>query len=163
MGLTATGFYKPSLTYPFGAYLAVVEVDPETSKVTPLKLYLVNDIGRIINPLLVEGQIYGGAAQALGQAVLEEVVYSSDGSLLTSSLSDYMIPSATEIPETVIAFTETPAPNELGTKGVGELATIGLTQAIVNAVEDALTHKVLVDKTPLTPSQLYTLITGKGR
>jgi carbon-monoxide dehydrogenase large subunit len=63
----------------------------------------------------------------------------------------------------VIAFTETPAPNELGTKGVGELATIGLTQAIVNAVEDALSHKVLVDKTPLTPSQLYTLITGKGR
>jgi aerobic carbon-monoxide dehydrogenase large subunit len=163
MGLTATGFYKPSLTYPFGAYLAVVEVDPETSKVTPLKLYLVNDIGRIINPLLVEGQIYGGAAQALGQAVLEEVVYSSDGSLLTSSLSDYMIPSATEIPETVIAFTETPAPNELGTKGVGELATIGLTQAIVNAVEDALSHKVLVDKTPLTSSQLYTSITGKGR
>ena len=163
MGLAATGFYKPSLTFPFGAYLAVVEVDPETCKVIPLKLYLVNDVGKIVNPLLVEGQIYGGAAQALGQAVLEEVVYGGDGILLTSSLSDYLIPSATEIPETVIAFTETPAPNELGTKGVGELATIGLTQAVVNAVEDALSHKVLVDKTPLTPNQLYTTLTRKGK
>ena len=99
----------------------------------------------------------------MGQAVLEEVVYGGDGILLTSSLSDYLIPSATEIPETVIAFTETPAPNELGTKGVGELATIGLTQAVVNAVEDALSHKVLVDKTPLTPNQLYTTLTRKGK
>ncbi len=160
MGLTATGFYKPKLTYPFGAYLALVEVDPETYVVKPVKLFLVSDIGRIINPLLVEGQIVGGAVQAIGQALLEEIVYSGDGALLTSSFSDYLIPSATDVPELIIDWTETLAPNELGTKGVGELATIGVAQAIANAVEDALSHKVRVDRTPLTPYNLYSMAKG---
>jgi carbon-monoxide dehydrogenase large subunit len=157
MGLAATGFYRPSLTYPFGAYLAVVEVDPETYKVTPVKLFLVSDVGRIINPMLVEGQIIGGAVQAIGQTLLEEIIYSGDGPLLTSSFSDYLIPSAADVPKLVIDWTETPAPNDLGTKGVGELATIGLSQAIANAVEDALSHKVKVDKTPITSNNLYNI------
>ncbi|MDW8063295.1 MAG: xanthine dehydrogenase family protein molybdopterin-binding subunit, partial [Candidatus Caldarchaeum sp.] len=162
MGLVATNFYNPDLTFPFGAYGAVVEVFPETGQVEVRKLYLVNDCGKVVNPMLVEGQIIGGAAQAIGQALYEEVVYSDDGVLLTSNFTDYLLPSAAEMPEMELLRTETPAPNPLGTKGVGELATIGLTQAIVNAVEDALKpYDVTVQETPLKPSNVWKLIAAK--
>ncbi|MEM4494358.1 MAG: glyceraldehyde dehydrogenase subunit alpha [Candidatus Caldarchaeum sp.] len=158
MGLAATSFYNPELTFPYGAYLALVEVYPETGRVEVKKAYLVNDVGKVVNPMLVEGQIHGGAVQALGQALFEEVVYGENGALLTSSFADYLIPSAAEAPPMILERTETPAPNPLGTKGVGELATIGFTQAIVNAVEDALSpHGVHIEKTPLTPYVVWKL------
>lgn len=165
MGLAATSFYNPDLTFPYGAYLALVEVFPETGKVEVKKAVLVNDVGKVVNPMLVEGQIHGGAVQALGQALYEEVVYDENGALLTSSFADYLLPSATEIPEMVLQRTETPAPNPLGTKGVGELATIGFTQAIVNAVEDALSPLgIQIEKTPLTPYRVWSLVnTGRRR
>ncbi|MEM4179397.1 MAG: molybdopterin cofactor-binding domain-containing protein, partial [Candidatus Caldarchaeum sp.] len=158
MGLAATSFYNPDLTFPYGAYLALVEVFPETGEVEVKKAFLVNDVGKVVNPMLVEGQIHGGAVQALGQALYEEVVYGENGALLTSSFADYLLPSATEIPEMVLQRMETPAPNPLGTKGVGELATIGFTQAIVNAVEDALSPLgIRIEKTPLTPYRVWSL------
>ena len=120
---------------------------------------LVNDVGKVVNPMLVEGQIHGGAVQAIGQALYEEVVYSGDGNLLTASLSDYLLPTAVEVPEVIVDRTETPAPNPLGTKGVGEMGAIGLTQAIVNAVEDALSPlNITIEETPLKPEYLWKLI-----
>lgn len=163
VGLAATGFYTPNVTSPFGAYVAVVEVDPETWGVELRRVVLVSDCGRVVNPMLVEGQIHGGAVQALGQALLEEVIYGDDGSQLTASLMDYLIPSAREVPELITDRTETPAPNPLGTKGVGELATIGLTPAILNAVEDALSPLgVPIDDIPAKPSYLYSIARGAG-
>ncbi|MEM4373864.1 MAG: xanthine dehydrogenase family protein molybdopterin-binding subunit [Nitrososphaerota archaeon] len=163
MGLVATSFYNPDLTFPFGTYVAVVEVFPETGQVDVKKIYLVYDVGKVVNPLLVEGQILGGSVQAIGQALYEEVVYSGDGALLTNSLTEYLIPSAVEVPEIVLERTETPAPNPLGTKGAGELATIGLTQAIVNAVEDALTPlNVRIEETPIKPSYIFELMRLKS-
>ena len=159
LGLAETSFYRPDLTFPFGTHVAVVEVNPDTGVVEVKKLVMVDDCGRVVNPLLVEGQIHGGAIQALGQALYEEVVYSEDGALITATLSDYLIPSAMEAPRMITDRTETPAPNPLGTKGVGEAATVGLTQAIVNAVEDALTpFGVEIEDTPLKPSYIWELI-----
>ncbi|MEM0441429.1 MAG: glyceraldehyde dehydrogenase subunit alpha [Candidatus Caldarchaeum sp.] len=162
MGLAATSFYNPDLTFPFGAYGAVVEVFPETGQVEVKRLYMVSDCGKVVNPMLVDGQIMGGAMQAIGQALYEEVVYNEDGVLLTSSFTDYLVPSAVETPPMVLLRTETPAPNPLGTKGVGELATIGVTQAIVNAVQDALSpFNVTIEKTPLLPSYVWKIMSGK--
>ena len=161
-GLTAIAGYNPQLTYPFGTHIAVVEIDQETGQVNVKRLVLVDDCGNVVNPLLVEGQIVGGAVQALGQALYEEVVYDSDGNLVTSSFADYLIPTAVEIPEIVTDRTYTPAPNPLGTKGVGEAATIGLTQAIVNAVEDALSPLgISIEKTPLHSSEIWSLLRNK--
>jgi len=158
-GLTAEKGYNPRLTYPFGTHVAVVEVDPETGRVEVKQLVLVDDCGRVVNPLLVEGQIIGGAIQALAQALYEEAVYDADGNLVTSSFGDYLVPTAVEAPEIIAERTETPAPNPLGTKGVGEAATIGLAQAVVNAVEDALAHLgVRITETPLTPGRVWGLI-----
>ncbi|MDW8084178.1 MAG: xanthine dehydrogenase family protein molybdopterin-binding subunit [Candidatus Caldarchaeum sp.] len=162
MGLAATSFYNPDLTFPFGAYGALVEVFPETGKVEVKKLFLVSDCGKVVNPLLVEGQIIGGAVQALGQALYEEVVYSEEGMLLSATFTDYLLPSSAEIPEFELMWTETPAPNPLGTKGAGELATIGLAQAIVNAVEDALRpFDVVIEQTPLKPSYVWKLVADR--
>jgi len=159
IGLATTSFYVPSLTYPFGTYVAVVEVTPESGEVKLLKLVLVNDVGKVVNPMLVEGQIHGGAAQAIGQALYEEIVYSGDGVLLTDTLSEYLVPTAVEVPQMITDRTETPAPNPLGTKGVGEMGAIGLTQAIVNAVEDALSpFNVRIEETPVTAAYLWRLI-----
>ncbi len=158
LGLVATSFYIPQITSPFGTYVAVVEVLPDTGEVKLLKLVLVNDVGKIVNPMLVEGQIKGGALQAIGQALLEEIIYDENGNLLTDTLSDYLIPTAVEVPTILLDKTETPAPNPLGTKGVGELSTIGLTQAIVNAIEDALTpFGVRITETPVTSMRLWRL------
>jgi len=158
-GLTATTSYKPSLAYPFGAHVAVVEIDRYTGRVEVKKLVLVDDCGRVVNPLLVEGQIIGGAVQALAQALYEEALYDQAGNLLTSNFGDYLFPTAVEIPEIVLERTETPAPNPLGAKGVGEAATIGLAQAVVNAVEDALAPLgVKIERTPLTPYNTWSLI-----
>ncbi len=161
-GLSAEVGYSPQLTYPFGTHVAVVEIDTEAGRAEVKRLVLVDDCGRVVNPLLVEGQIIGGAVQALAQALYEEAFYDSEGNLVNSNFGDYLIPTAVEIPEIQTERTETPAPNPLGAKGIGEAPTIGLAQAVVNAVEDALAPLgVRVVDTPLTPYQIWRLIREK--
>jgi aerobic carbon-monoxide dehydrogenase large subunit len=147
-------------SYPFGAHCAVAEVDTETGDARLTAFFAVDDCGRIINPLLAEGQVHGGIGQGVGQALYEEVVYDSDGNPLTATLLDYQIPSANEIPDVRTATTETPSPhNPLGAKGIGESGTIGSTPAVQNAVLDALSHLGIrhIDM-PLTPERVWAAI-----
>jgi carbon-monoxide dehydrogenase large subunit len=140
-GLSATYFFEPkNFTFPFGTHIAVVEVDRETGDIEFLRYVAVDDCGRVINPLLVDGQVHGGIVQSIGQALYEEVVYNEDGQLITGTLMDYAVPRASHIPKNFeLDRTETPSPvNPLGVKGVGEAGTIGATPAIVGAVVDAL-------------------------
>jgi carbon-monoxide dehydrogenase large subunit len=126
-------------TFPFGAHLCVVEVDPDTGDVRVLRYVSVDDCGVVINPMLVEGQIHGGIAQAMGQALLEEVAYDASGQPLQPTLADYPLPRALHLPRIETHRTVTPSPtNPLGAKGVGEAGTIGATPAFANAVVDAL-------------------------
>jgi len=147
-------------TYPFGAHLAVVEVDTETGRVQLLRHIAVDDCGRIINPVLVAGQQHGGIAQGVAQALYEQVVYDPDGNPLTANLMDYAIPSAAELPSFEAANTETPTPrNPLGAKGIGESATIGSTPAVHNAVIDALAHLGITHiDMPLTAQRVWQAI-----
>ncbi len=163
-GLTATACFEPSnFTFPFGAHICVVEVDPKTGGIAIQKYIAVDDCGKVISPLLVDGQIQGGIVQGIGQALLEEIIYDENGQLLTSSLMNYAIPRAEDLPRLQLARTETPTPvNPLGAKGVGETGTIGSTPAVVNAVVDALepfgvTH---IDM-PLKPEKIWHLCRGK--
>ncbi len=156
-GLAADADFAGDGSYPFGAHCAVVEVDLETGDARLVRFFAVDDCGRIINPLLAEGQVHGGIAQGLGQAMLEEVVFDDQGNPRTASLVDYFIPTIGEIPEVVTATTETPSPNNpLGAKGIGESGTIGSTPAIQNAVVDALSHLGVrhIDM-PLTPERVW--------
>jgi carbon-monoxide dehydrogenase large subunit len=137
----------------------VVEVEPQAGKIEIRKYIAVDDCGKVINPLLVDGQIQGGIVQGLGQALFEEVVYDENGQLLTGSLMNYALPRAADLPRLNLTRTETPTPvNPLGIKGIGEAGTIGSTPAAVNAVVDALapfgvTH---IDM-PLTPQKIWGL------
>ncbi len=139
-GLEASGFYEPNnCLYPFGAHIAVVEVDVETGQVKFLRYVAVDDCGNQINPMLVDGQVHGGIAQGIGQAMFEGAVYDESGQLVSGSLMDYAVPKAAMIPTLELESTVTPTPvNPLGVKGVGEAGTIGSTPAAVNAVIDAL-------------------------
>ncbi len=139
-GLDATSIFEPpNYTFPFGAHACVVELDPETGEVKFRRYVAVDDCGRVVNPLLVDGQVQGGIVQSLGQALLEEAVYDANGQLLTGELMDYAVPKAWDVPWLETARTETPSPvNPMGVKGIGEAGTIGATPAIVNAVLDAL-------------------------
>jgi carbon-monoxide dehydrogenase large subunit len=139
-GLEATEFFRPpALVYPFGAHVAVVEVDRETGAVHLVDYVSVDDCGVRVTPNLVRGQVHGGLAQGIAQAFWEEIVYSDDGQLVTGSLMDYAIPRAEDLPSFRDSATVTPSPrNPLGAKGIGEAATIGSTPAAVNAVVDAL-------------------------
>jgi carbon-monoxide dehydrogenase large subunit len=139
-GLEATEFFRPpQLVYPFGAHVAVVEIDRDTGRTRVRDFVSVDDCGVRISPLLVAGQVHGGLAQGIAQALLEEVVYGPDGQLITGSLMDYAVPHAEDLPSFTTDQTVTPTPfNPMGAKGIGEAATIGSTPAIVNAVVDAL-------------------------
>jgi carbon-monoxide dehydrogenase large subunit len=139
-GLRAEGVYRePSSTFPFGTHVAVVEVDTETGEVRITRHVAVDDCGRVLNPALVEGQVHGGLAQGIAQALFEEVRYDGSGNPITGTLTAYAMPSAAELPWFETARTETPTPvNPLGAKGIGESATIGSTPAVQNAVVDAL-------------------------
>ena len=139
-GLSATYFFEPkNFTFPFGTHIAVVEVDRETGDIKFLRYVAVDDCGKVINPMLVDGQVHGGIVQSIGQAMYEEVVYDEQGQLLTGTLMDYAVPRAHHIPNFELDRTETPSPvNPLGVKGVGEAGTIGATPAIVGAIVDAL-------------------------
>jgi carbon-monoxide dehydrogenase large subunit len=134
-------FEQDGATFPFGAHVAVVEVDLDMGRVTPVRHVAVDDCGRILNPLIVTGQQHGGIAQGVAQALWEQYVYDEDGNPLTSTLTDYAMPSAAELPSFEATNTETPSPrNALGAKGIGESGTIGSTPAVQNAVVDALAH-----------------------
>ncbi len=134
-------FEQENGTFPFGAHIAVVEVDRDTGDVTLLRHVAVDDCGNVIAPLLVEGQQHGGIAAGVGQALLEEIRFDADGNPITSNFADYAVPSAAELPMFETRSTETPTPlNPLGAKGIGEAATIGATPAVQNAVIDALAH-----------------------
>ncbi|MDQ1478729.1 MAG: aerobic carbon-monoxide dehydrogenase large subunit [Actinomycetota bacterium] len=134
-------FRQAGATFPFGAHVAVVEVDLDTGRVTPIRHVAVDDCGRILNPLIVAGQQHGGIAQGMAQALWEQFVYDADGNPLTSTLADYAMPSAAELPSFEASNTETPSPrNALGAKGIGESGTIGSTPAVQSAVVDALSH-----------------------
>jgi carbon-monoxide dehydrogenase large subunit len=139
-GLSATSFFEPkNFTFPFGTHIAVVEIDRETGEVHFQRYVAVDDCGKVINPLLVHGQIHGGIVQSLGQALYEEVVYDDQGQLLSGTLMDYAVPHAAQVPWFELDRTETPSPvNPMGVKGVGEAGSIGATPAIVAAVVDAL-------------------------
>jgi carbon-monoxide dehydrogenase large subunit len=139
-GLMATHFFEPkNFTFPFGTHIVVVEVDRETGEVKFKRYVAVDDCGKVINPMLVDGQIHGGIVQSIGQALYEEMVYDSQGQVVTGELMDYAIPKASMLPWFEMDRTETPSPvNPLGVKGVGEAGTIGATPAVVGAVVDAL-------------------------
>src|SRR5687768_17415434 len=162
-GLSATYFFEPkNFTFPFGTHIAVVEVDRETGDIEFLRYVAVDDCGRVINPLLVDGQVHGGIVQSIGQALYEEVVYNEDGQLVTGTLMDYAIPRASHIPNFELDRTETPTPvNPLGVKGVGEAGTIGATPAIVGAVVDALApFGVKHLDMPIKPENVWRIING---
>jgi carbon-monoxide dehydrogenase large subunit len=139
-GLEATDFFRPpQLVYPFGAHVAVVEIDRDTGHTRVRDFISVDDCGVRISPMLVAGQVHGGLAQGIAQALMEEVVYDAQGQLVTGSLMDYAVPHAEDLPLFTVDQTVTPTPfNPMGAKGIGEAATIGSTPAIVNAVVDAL-------------------------
>jgi aerobic carbon-monoxide dehydrogenase large subunit len=155
---------SPGPTFPFGAHVSVVEVDTETGKVTVLRHVAVDDAGRILNPLLAEGQVHGGVAQGVAQALLEEFVYDVDGNPLTSTFADYSFISAAELPSFETRFTETPTPvNSLGAKGIGESGTIGSAPALQNAVCDAVAHLgVLHVDMPTTPTRVWRALQDAG-
>ncbi len=162
-GMEASSFFEPpNCTYPFGTHIVAVELDRDTGEVRIVKYVAVDDCGRQINPLLVEGQVQGGIAHSLGQALMERCVYDENGQLLTGEFMDYAMPRARDIPEYLMDYTMTPSPsNPLGVKGIGEAGTIGATPAIANAVIDALSplgirHLDL----PLTPEKIWRAISG---
>jgi carbon-monoxide dehydrogenase large subunit len=139
-GLEAVTFFDPpNFVWPFGAHIAVVEVDPETGAVDLQKYVAVDDCGNIINPMIVEGQLHGGIVQGIAQALFEEMVYDDDGTLRSGTFTDYTVPTANEIPNLITDSTVTPSPtNELGVKGIGEAGTIAASAAVINAICDAL-------------------------
>ena len=161
-GLEAISYFDPpNFVWPFGAHICVVEVDTATGNVEIQKYIAVDDCGTVINPMIVEGQVHGGIAQGIGQALYEEMAYDDEtGQLMTGSLLDYLVPTANEIPEPILDRTVTPSPtNELGVKGIGEAGTIASSAAVINAVVDALTPFGIthVDM-PASPDRLWKLI-----
>jgi len=160
-GLSATAFYEPkNFTFPFGTHIAVVEIDRETGEIDFQRYIAVDDCGKVINPMLVHGQVHGGIVQSIGQALYEEVVYDDQGQLVTGTLMDYALPKAVMIPHMELDSTETPSPvNPMGVKGVGEAGTIGATPAIVSAVVDALAaFGVRHVDMPLKPETIWQII-----
>jgi aerobic carbon-monoxide dehydrogenase large subunit len=165
-GLVATNFWEPpNFTFPFGAHIVVTEVDRDTGCIDIRRYVAVDDCGKIINPLIVAGQVHGGVAQGLGQALWEQAVYDDTGQLVTGELTDYALPRAQNMPWLECSHTETPSPtNPLGVKGVGEAGTIGCSPAVVNSVVDALSPLGVrhIDM-PLTPEKVWNLIQKGAR
>ena len=164
-GLSEEAFFEPgNNTYPFGCHISMLEIDRETGEPKLLKMVAVDDAGNLINPLIVEGQVHGGLAQGIGQALIEEVVYNEDGQLMTGSFMDYALPRATDFPRFELHSTVTPTPvNPIGAKGVGEAGTLGSTPCLVAAAVDALaefgvTHIDMM----LRPEKLWKIIQGAG-
>jgi aerobic carbon-monoxide dehydrogenase large subunit len=162
-GLDALHAYDPpNFSWPSGCHIAVVEVDSETGDVELLRYVAVDDVGRVINPMIVDGQVHGGIAQGVAQALFEEAVYDDDGNLVNGSLTGYLVPSAAELPSYELDRTETPSPtNPLGVKGVGETGAIASTPAVINAVVDALSPYGVTDiDMPASPERVWNAIRG---
>jgi carbon-monoxide dehydrogenase large subunit len=152
-------FDPENFSFPHGTHLCAVEVDTETGMVSVRSYVAVDDIGKVVNPLIVDGQVHGGIAQGIAQALYEEAVYDDAGNLLTTTLADYLVPSAADLPSYVTDRTESPAANRLGVKGVGEAGTIASTPAVVNAVVDALRPLGIRDVTmPCSPERVWRTI-----
>ena len=158
--LSETTMFSGAMTFPFGAHLAVVEIDEETGDTRLVQLVAVDDAGTIINPVIAEGQLHGGLAHGIAEALYEGVVVDDDGQPLTTNFTDYAIVSAAELPSFTLHSIETPTPaNPLGAKGIGESGTIGAVAAVRNAVCDALGTEV---DTPLTPERVWRALSGRG-
>ncbi|HYV64973.1 MAG TPA: aerobic carbon-monoxide dehydrogenase large subunit, partial [Myxococcales bacterium] len=164
-GLEATSYYDPpNLTFPFGSYIAVIDIDKGTGMVKVRRFVAVDDCGNIINPMIVDGQIHGGLTMGLAPALLEEISYDEDGNVQGGSFMDYLLPTAMETPSWELDKTVTPSPHHpFGAKGVGESATVGAPPAIANAVVDALSHLGVrhVD-IPITPEKVWKILKEKG-
>jgi carbon-monoxide dehydrogenase large subunit len=159
--LDADATYDPeALSFPHGTHLCAVEVDTETGRATIRKYVCVDDVGEVINPLIVEGQVHGGVAQGIAQALYEEAVYDADGNLTTGTFVDYLVPSAMDLPSFTTDRTVSPSTtNPLGVKGVGETGTIAATPAVVNAILDALRPLGVNDvQMPCTPERIWRAI-----
>jgi aerobic carbon-monoxide dehydrogenase large subunit len=156
----SVAYDPPNFTFPFGTHVAVVEVEEETGRVDLVRYAAVDDCGNQINPLILEGQVHGGVVQGVAQALFEEAVYDDNGQLLTSTLTDYLVPSAAEMPGIDTASTVTPSPtNPMGVKGVGEAGTIASTPAVMNAVVDALAPLGITDlDMPASPQRVWNAI-----
>jgi carbon-monoxide dehydrogenase large subunit len=164
-GLEAVNYYDPpNLTYPFGSYICVVDIDKGTGEVKVRRFVAVDDCGNIINPMIVEGQIHGGLTMGLGPALYEEIQYDESGNILQGSFMNYLLPTAVETPKWETDKTVTPSPHHpLGAKGVGESATVGAPAAIVNAVVDALWHLgVRHIDIPITSAKVWKLLREAG-
>ncbi|HET9706617.1 MAG TPA: molybdopterin cofactor-binding domain-containing protein, partial [Vicinamibacterales bacterium] len=162
-GLEASSFYDPpNFVYPFGAHIAVVDVDPATGAVTLKRYVCVDDCGPQINPMIVEGQVHGGVVQGVGQALWEEAVYADNGQLLTGTMMDYALPRADVLPDIEVLSTVTPSPHHpLGVKGIGEAGTIASTCAVYNAVIDALRPAGVEEiRMPMTPERVWRALQG---
>ncbi|WP_306213944.1 aerobic carbon-monoxide dehydrogenase large subunit [Actinoplanes sp. RD1] len=165
-GLEAQICYNPSnLTYPHGAYICVVDIDPGTAVVKVRRFIAVDDCGTRINPMIIEGQVHGGLTDGVGMALMEMIAFDEDGNCLGASLMDYLLPTALEVPDWETGFTVTPSPHHpIGAKGVGESATVGSPPAIVNAVVDALRpYGVRHADMPLTPSRVWDAMRGAAQ
>jgi aerobic carbon-monoxide dehydrogenase large subunit len=164
-GLDFSSFYDPAnFTYPFGCHIAIVEVDIETGKVKVNRFIAVDDVGNVINPMIVDGQIHGGLAQGIGQAMWEGVQYDAEGNVSNASYMDYCMPRADDLPMFEIDRKVTPCPhNPLGVKGAGEAGCIGSTPAVVNAVMDALKPFGILDlNMPMTPQSIWRAVQSKN-
>jgi carbon-monoxide dehydrogenase large subunit len=162
--LDAVSVYNPpNLTYPFGAYICVAEVDPDTGQVSVRRFIAVDDCGVRINPMIVEGQIHGGLADGIGMALMQVMAFDSEGNHLGSNFMDYLLPTAMECPSWELGETVTPSPHHpIGAKGVGESATVGSPAAIVNAVMDALSpYGVRHADMPLSPAAVWSAVQGR--
>jgi carbon-monoxide dehydrogenase large subunit len=165
-GLEATAVYDPpNFSWPGGAHIAVVEVDTETGAAEVVRYVAVDDVGTVINPTIVDGQIQGGVTQGIAQALYEEAIYDDDGNLLTGSMVNYLVPSAVEVPSFELDRTVAPSPTHpLGAKGVGETGTIASTPAVINAVVDALSpYGVTEIEMPASPERIWRAIQEAGR
>ena len=164
-GLEATSFFDPkNFTWPSGTHMAIVEVDSDTGDTKLLRYIGVDDVGTVINPMIVDGMVHGGVAQGVGQALQEEAIYSEDGQLLTGSMADYAIPTASDFPSFELDRIVTPSPtNPMGVKGAGETGTIAASPAVINAVVDALSPLGVrhIDM-PAKPEKLWRVIQSAG-
>ena len=164
-GLEATTFFDPTnFVWPFGAHICVVEVDKDTGAVRIVRYVAVDDCGIRINPMVVDGQLHGGIAQGIGQALLEEGIYGEDGQLKSGTLLDYLVPTAADLPSFELEATITPSPvNPIGVKGIGEAGTIASSAAVVNAIVDALQPFGVKDiDMPASPEKVWHLMHKNG-
>lgn len=165
-GLEAVSFYDPeNFTWPFGCHIAVVEIDPDTGDVKLKRYVAVDDVGKVINPMIVDGMVHGGVAQGAAQALWEQAVYTDDGQLLSGSMLDYAVPTADFLPSFETARTETPTQvNPLGAKGAGETGTIAASPAVVNACVDALKHLGVTHiDMPVTGEKVWRILEENGK